>query len=294
MTFLELTKKMAGKIIALLAVISTLMSSQALPPAYSDIDTVSWEDLSDTDISPQGRVALTFDKDLWKHAQTGHFIYHFTDAKASETVYFHAEVYYKWIKDFFGVTEDSWKKKSHIFIFTEEKTWNDFKAGVKHEGEAAAFTNFWELFMLREPLWTSPRRSLAHEITHVVLFRFADGPVPLFLNEGFACFAASQLLKMQLEVNNYQPAPLKPLSAGEYIPLATIAAMTRYPEEDVNVFYAEAEWFARFIVFTYGKEKFYDLLRAVSKGGDFITSAEKVCGIDLDGLEDKFKAYALQ
>lgn len=280
------------KKIAVLSIFSIIPIALAGSLSFASVDMLAWEDLSDKDMSPIGRAALSMDKDKWKHAETEHFIYHFTDEKGSETVYFHAEAYYKWIKDFFGIKKDSWVKKNQVFIFTGEDMWQDFLARVNKPHGPGAFTTGWELFIYRRPYWASPRYSLAHELTHVIVFRFLEGPIPLFLDEGFASFAASQLLKMQLEQSDYDHRPLKLLSEKEYVPLSQIAAMERYPDER-EVFYREGEWFVRFLVFTYGQPRFYEFMRAIAKGGAFRYSIEHVYEDDLDSIEKKFISYSL-
>lgn len=273
---------------------SILAITLLFTPAVScaSIDTIPWEELTDKDMSPLGRAALSFDRDSWRHAETGHFVYHFIDEKMAEAVYFHAEAYYKWIKDFFGVTEDKWSRKSRVFVFTDEKMWSEFLDRARQARGPGAFTNGWELFICRKPYWLSPRYSLAHELSHVIAFRFLEGPIPLFLDEGFASFAASQLLKMQLERTDYEYHPLKLLSEEEYIPLVDAAGMTRYPGNR-EVFYREGEWFVRFLTFTYGHERFYEFMRAMAKGGDFKSSLEGVYGVDMDSIEKRFMSYSL-
>jgi len=110
--------KIAFAFLLIFFAVSILRTPIASP---SEIMTVNWSDISDKDISPSGKAALSFEAGLWKHAETEHFVYHFTDDKEAETIYVHAETYYKWIKDFFGVAKDEWSKKSHVFVFTNEE-----------------------------------------------------------------------------------------------------------------------------------------------------------------------------
>ncbi len=261
--------------------------------ACSEINTTSWERLSDKDIGPQGRAALIINKKNWKHAETEHFVCHFTDDKEAEICYVNSEVYYNWIKDFFGVLQDKWRKKNHVFIFTEKPMWDDFLARLNYKRKVDGFTNGWELFMYRQPDFVGPRESLAHEMTHIIVFRFTAGPLPLFLNEGFAEFVSSQAIKLQLEEGGWKQGLSKHLNPEEYIPLNEIAAMNSYPEGRVAAFYGESGWFTKFLVSKYGKEKFYDLLKSVSHGEDFKRSLEKVCGSDLETVENDFKSYCM-
>lgn len=283
-------KAMAGA--ALLAGLLCAFSGEVVSGAARGIDVVAWEDLSDRDISPEGRAALSLYKSAWKHAQTGHFVYHFTDERSAETVYVHAEIYYKWIKDFFGVSEDRWAKKNHIFIFSGEESWKEFLKRLKRPDYPEAFTTGWELFIERKPLWVSPRTSLAHELTHVIVFKFAEGPLPLFLNEGFANYVSRQLVGMQLDNAGYRLPYLEPIPEDAYIALKEISAMDSYPAGRTAVFYNESEWLVKFLISRYGKEKFYELLKKNAAGEDFGKSLEVVCGVSRDDAEADFREYS--
>ncbi len=259
----------------------------------STIPLVEWEDLSDKDVSPQAKLAVTQEKELWRHAETDHFIYHFKDPKEAETIYIHAEIYYQWVKELFQVTEDSWKKKAHIFVFEDEKVWQAFnsKAGPVLEGDA--FTTGWELFIYRNPFWLAPKKTLAHEITHVIVFRFLDGPIPMFLNEGFAEFVSTRAVSTQFGGNEYDVRTLKLLEQSEYISLEELTTLRSYPEGRIKTFYRESELLVRFLIVNFDKGNFYLLLRAVSKGKPFREALEEIYHLDLAGLEEPFKTYAI-
>jgi hypothetical protein len=266
----------------------------ASPP----FETVSWGNLSDKDISIEAGVVLHLNPDSWKHSESAHFVYHFTNAKEAETVILHAEVYYGWIKDMFGVTQDEWKKKVHVFIFEDEKVWEEFK----HRGTlepmigADAFTTGRELFIHRASFWLAPQKTLAHEITHVVVFRFLDGPIPLFLNEGFAEFMSYRAVSLQADGDEFRIRTIRLIPEDRYIPLKKLADTVVYPKEleEVRVFYQESELLARYLILSYEKTKFYSLLKSVSQSKSFAYSLHEVYGLALDELEEKFKAYAIQ
>lgn len=257
------------------------------------VDT-SWKDLSDKDMSPEGRAALSLKKEDWKHAESAHFIYHFIDKKESDAVFSQTEAYYNWIKDFFGIKEDKWRKKSHVFIFTDGVLWDDLMARLGKPIERRSFTNGWELFIFRAPIWIAPRYALGHELTHLIVFRFMEGPVPLFLNEGFSSFATSQLVKMQLEMDRYEAPYINPVNASEYIPLEEMVKMSDYPAGREEAFYRESEWFVRFLVLQYGKEKFYIFMRAVAGGEKVVKAVERTYGENVDIIEKRFRRYATE
>ncbi|MFH1996024.1 MAG: hypothetical protein ABIJ27_03385 [Candidatus Omnitrophota bacterium] len=264
--------------------------------AAADIATVQWKRLSDTDISPIGRSALALDKKKWQHAETGHFIYHFVDADWAEIVYINAEVFYSWIKDIFGIRKDTWTKKVHIFVFTDEARWNDFKEKARVTAHGDAFTSGWELFFYRRPHVLTARKSLAHEITHVIVFRFLDGPIPIFLNEGFAEFISMRAIAMQEQASEYDLRAVKFLTKGEYLPLEELIAAKTYPtsKEALIIFYRESELLVRHLILNHQTEKFYKLLRLVSKGQTFKQAVKKTYEKDFTSFEKEFKKYALE
>lgn len=269
----------------------TLFAAEGLCAA--EIPTVEWKRLSDKDISPEARAALSFQKELWKHAETGHFIYHFTDAKEAETVWVHAEVYYRWVKELFGVTEDEWTRKVHIFVFQEEAVWKDFLLRAQPKLQGDAYTSGWELFIRRDPYWLAPMKTLAHEITHVILFRFLDGPIPLFLNEGFAEFVGYRALAMQMGVSEFDIRVVKLLPPDQYLPLKELIKMTSYPKDKIEIFYRESELLVRHLILDHDGRRFYDLLRKASRGQDFEDILKEIYGMDLENFEEKFKAFAV-
>ncbi len=257
------------------------------------IPTISFDELSDKDISPAGRAALSESKGLWKHAETDHFIYHFTDEKEAETITIYAELYYQWVKELFGVTVDPWKKKSQIFVFQDKEVWHHFNERIQSSLEGDAFTTGWELFIYRAPFWLSPKKTLAHEITHIIVFRFLEGPIPLFLNEGFAEFVSYRAIATGFGGNEYNVRVLQLIEPEKVIPLGDLAKMKTYPAA-VETFYQESELLVRFLILTYNSRNFYTLLHEVSKGRDFTGEIKKIYDLDLSALEEKFKDFAVK
>ncbi len=285
------TKTVKNELLALTALVTVWCG--ASHTAFAEIPAVSWETISDKDISPAGRAALSLKKDLWKHAETDHFVYHFMDEKASEAVWAHSETYYDWIKNLLGITEDAWKKKNHIFIFTDQKVWDEFKARAGASSAVRAYTNGWELFLFRDEFWLSPKQSLAHELTHVIIFRFLEGPLPLFLNEGFAQFVSMRAVEMQAEAGGYTSGPLSSIPEKEFIPLRELAGMRSYPEGRKETFYLESALLVRFLLSSYKSEKLYTLLRTTAQGVDFSQAVEEVYGMGLESLEEMFRASVI-
>jgi hypothetical protein len=261
-------------------------------PAWGAIDPLSWDNLSDKDISPEGRAALSMDPGKWKHAETEHFVYHYTNEKEAETIYINSEVYYRWVKEIFGITKDKWTKKNHVFIFSDNEKWSDFKSRTGNPGEFLAFTTGWELYIYRDPHWVKPRISLAHEITHIILFRFLDGPIPLFLNEGFAEFVSYRAIAMQMEKNEFDLRTVRLMKEKDFIPIEELADMSTYPTDKIGSFYRESELLTRYLILNNDSKKYYELLRSTSNGRPFSKAAYDIYSVDMRTLEKKFRSFA--
>lgn len=278
-------------VLKLVAAVFLLLVS---PAAAKEIPAIDWKTLSDTDITPVGKAALGYKKGEWKHAETKHFVYHYTDPREAETIYIHAEIYYDWIKAIFGVSEDRWKKKAHVFIFQDPADWTDFLAKNRPGTQASAFTNGFELFIRRDPFYLAPMRIMAHEITHVIVFRFLDGPIPLFLNEGFAEFISYRAVAMQAGRSEFDMRTLQLIEPKDFIPLETLAVMRDYPEGKVETFYRESEWLVRALILKHDSKLFYALLKEVSGGARFQDSLSQLYGKEIETLATEFKKAVLK
>lgn len=261
------------------------------------VKSVDWRDLSDKNISASGRAALQINRELWKHAETEHFIYHFRDEKEAETVYVHAESVYQWIKIFFGIAEDTWPAKCHIFIFEDKTFWQEFnkQPGGERLPGAEAYTNGSELFIYREPFYLEPQRVLAHEITHIVMHRFLKGVLPLYLNEGFAEFVSYKAIAPQADGNEYNFHTIAMIPEKNFVPPDRLALVKKYPESDEakRFFYQESELFVRYLMLSQGPQKFHSLLERAASGFPLDQMAEEICGMNIETLSHKFKTYAV-
>jgi hypothetical protein len=258
---------------------------------------VEWRDLSDRDISRDGREALQIHREAWQHAETEHFICHFRDHKQAETVFVHAETYYQWVKDMLGITEDPSKKKCHVFIFEDKVMWQEFNRQRPNERleSAEAYTNGTELFIYREPFYLSPQKALAHEITHIIVNRFMGGSLPLFLNEGLAETISYKAISLQAEGDDFAYRTVKMIPESDYISVEKLAAFKNYPASEpvLEVFYRESELLVRYLTLNFGKSKLGELLAKTAKGEAFYDCLNSIYGMDLGTFERKFRTYGV-
>ena len=250
--------------------------------------------MSDRDLSADGRAALQINRDAWKHAETEHFIYHFRDEKQAETVYVHAEGYYAWIKEIFGVENDPWKTKCQVYIFEDKALWEEFnkQPGTERLSGAEAYTNGTDLFIHLEPFYLTPQKVLAHEITHIVVHRFLKGTLPLFLNEGFAEFMSYKALALQTGGDEFRLHTVKMIPQEDFISVQELAQMRNYPAKK-EIFYQESELVVRYLLLNNDRKKFYELLAQTASGTVFEDALNSIYEKDLETFEPKFRTYAV-
>ncbi len=260
----------------------------------SNIPEVPWSELSDHKLTETGQEAFKIYGDAWHHAETAHFVYHFHDSKEAETVLVHAEAYYGWIKQLFGVQKDEEKRKGHVFVFDDKVLWKSFNARTPEKLPGAeAFTNGFELFIYLEPFYLEPQRVLAHEITHLVLFRFVEGPVPLFLNEGFAEFMATKAIALKADGDEFRVRTFRMVAAKDFIPVKELVAAKTYPAGREKTFYQESELLTRYLILNYPPDKFYSLLKLTAGGRPFKDALQELYNLDLASFSEKFELYAM-
>jgi hypothetical protein len=143
------------------------------------------------------------------------------------------------------------------------------------------------------------KRTLAHEITHLVMYRFVGPGVPLWLNEGFAEYTGMKCYATFLRTRGYAAKPVtRMVSETAYIPLPTLTGYTAYPSDPVQVgtFYRQSERLVRFLA-AKDKSRFLKLLEEISKGARFESALQRNFGLifsSVNQLEAAFKPYATQ
>jgi hypothetical protein len=196
-----------------------------------------------------------------------------------------------------GKDTTAWERKCHLFLFDDEADWKQFQqfggldpwtGGIHGEGA---------LFIRRNPGPVADNNTLPHEITHLVLYRFFGPGIPLWLNEGFAEYAAARCRASFYRARGYSARPrAASVNAAQYLPLADLTSATGYPTDDLQVvtFYDESHKLVRFLSAA-NRKGFHAFLEAMGKGARFETAAAAHFGNrfpNLDTVEREFKSYA--
>ncbi len=253
--------------------------------------------LSDTSFGTLGQKALSIHPGEWKHSETANFVYHFSSLSIAQAVASEAEFYYRVIAKELGKDTSQWERKSHIFIFEGEGDWQQFQSAGGIEKWSGGIHAQGQLFIQRNPKVKFKGNSLAHEVTHLVVHRFYQGGIPLWLDEGLAEYTASRWYASYWHARGFSAHPRSlSINPENFIPLNELTSLASYPQEDAQVltFYAEAERLVRFLS-AKDKSGFLKFMDGMAQGNRFDTALEKGFGstfFNVAALETDFKPYA--
>ncbi|HEV7404865.1 MAG TPA: hypothetical protein VGO11_18125 [Chthoniobacteraceae bacterium] len=253
--------------------------------------------LTDRAITPLGERALAIRPTEWKHGETANFAFHYFSDATAKPMALEAEFYYRVISKELERDTTKWERKCHVFVFEDDADWAKFKTAGGLEPWSGGIHAQGELFLQRDPHQKFKGNALAHELTHLIVFRFFGPGVPLWLNEGLAEYTATRWYASFWRARGFGAFP-KSMSVdpANYLPLGKLTSALSYPQKDAEViaFYAESERLVRFLSAS-DKHKFSLFLEAMSKGARFDSALDKNFGtafFNLDALEKQFQPYA--
>jgi len=128
-------------------------------------------------------------------------------------------------------------------------------------------------------------RTIAHELTHVVVHLATENPyagLPAWLDEGLAMYNEGELPAAN------RKALERAIRENRLISVRSLTAPTGKPEE-INLFYGEAYSVVEFLLKTYGKEKMMELLAVFKEGAAYDDALMRVYGFDQDGLDARWR-----
>ncbi len=273
-----------------------LLAAGPTPPPPAPFEPKTWPTLSDQLVSPRGKVALAFKPERWLHGESEHFVIHYRRITEAKRVALEIEYHLWFVLRALSATPESYRRKSHVFIFEDEKDWAEYKAKTDLPVWSASLAIGDELYLNlrdgRTGLFDS--KTLAHETTHAVVARLYPGRRwPRWLNEGFAETISG--VSVAARMGQYARQFQRQLPGADY-PLATLIVTEEYPSSPVEVahFYQSSERLVRFLLNDHPPEKFPNLVDALLDGGDFRAAVTRVFPErypDWPAFEKRFERY---
>lgn len=279
------------------AVICFALGAWAQTPDTTPFTEKPLAQISDNALTALGQRALAIRPAAWKHAETTNFVLHYFTDVAGRAVASEAEFYYRSIATELERDTKKWERKGHVFIFEEEADWSQFKTVGGLEPWSGGIHSQGELFLMRNTQKKFKGNTLAHELTHLIVFRFFGAGVPLWLDEGLAEYTATRWYSSYWRARGYSAFPRsQSVDPTHYVPLAKLTSALSYPAESNSViaFYNQSERLVRFLSAT-DKHRFAEFLESMSRGARFESALDKSFGtkfFNTEALEKQFKPYA--
>lgn len=199
---------------------------------------------------------------------TDHFVVYHRNQRVGKDVARIAEQTYRRLYRDLGCEED-WYKPCEIYIYPDHKEFAKVTGQHKWTGGSHSIVRRAGVLVEHriESFQSQPRLVSAiipHEVTHAILSHRLNyrKNVPLWINEGFAI--RSEPLTIQ---RHYHRVASQARYTRELFPLKDFVELTDYPEDRIEVFYAQSFSLANFLVEYRGLRRFLNLLedRTVSQ-----------------------------
>jgi len=265
------------------------------PPRDVRLVEKKYEQLANRDLGAMGTKALAIVPAKWKHAETDNFIVHYRRVTEAQRAVREIEYALWYVAKTFGATKEQYARKSHVFIFQDEKEWKQFLVQTVIPQWSASFARGDELFLHVGGMGEGfDSHLVAHETTHAVVARlYPRKHWPVWLNEGFAEYMGSACVaarKGQYIKGLERNLTLAGLSFDQLI------ATTEYPQsrEEVRRFYQSSEKVVRFLMTEFPKQDFPKFAEAMLGDSTFESAVVAVYGKqvkDFDAFKKKYERF---
>jgi hypothetical protein len=291
---------MVARCLLFLLLLAPDLSADSAPitrKGLNGLEAVRLESIRDSNVSALGIAALSIRPGDWQHAETANFVYHYFQSFIATPVSVEAEFYYRVIADELERDTKDWQRKCHIFIFEKPEDWKTFQNRAALDPWTGGIHANGELFIQRDPKKRYKGNTLGHEVAHLVLHRFFGPGIPLWLNEGYAEYAASKGYAAYHRARGFLAKPRSaPVPPAAFIPIAQLASATAYPRDvqAIKIFYIESEKLVRFLA-GINSQSFRAFLECMARGNRFDTALQTGYGSRFTGmtaLEQEFRTYA--
>ena len=252
-----------------------------------------WEDLPNHEISPAGEQALAFQRAQWRHGETDHFIIHYRSMGDALQVAREIEFDLWHVAQSLGAEPGQYARKSHVYIFRDEKEWQKFLVETRAPGWVHSFASRDDLFLdLRAAEGGFDSHTLAHETTHAIISRiYGNRRWPLWLNEGFAEYMGGASVAAR---NSRSPRSNQRKLQFAEMTVAEMFATQRYPEAPLEVarLYDTSAKFVRYLFNKYPKELFPKFVELVIGGRPPTEALVEIYGQEFSDMADFEKRFS--
>lgn len=227
----------------------------------------------------------------WRRRSTDHFvIYYEKNSGLQGTMHYAEQSYERTVSDF-GMDDADWKTRVTIYVFGDDKSWQDFLAMNSDRtiewsaGFALPSANEIYLYVTDEKS-NLYKGVLPHELTHVLHYRYVGGIFqPIWLTEGLA------VSQEKGGVKESRRAVKDIVKSHDAFPLEALLRLNSYPSRSINLFYAQSATVVGFMLDEWGIDKLKEFMFAFARAHDTTQVIQSVYGVSLDTFEKKWESY---
>ncbi|MCP4607506.1 MAG: hypothetical protein GY845_02155 [Planctomycetes bacterium] len=180
-------------------------------------------------------------------------------------------------------------RKIKILIYADN---DEFQSAILFAPDWAgglAFTQYNIIvYGIRPDQFEWGKRTLAHEITHVLVEEATFGPfgdVPTWLNEGLAMHSEG-------EMTEYHKGILESAIANDELrSVQSISSSFPADPDMATLAYVQSSSLVSYLLDTYGWEKMRELLEVFKEGSTYDSGLNQVYSFDINGLEEEWLTY---
>jgi hypothetical protein len=246
----------------------------------------------DSGVKPPASARVRFlpQKDgVWSVAETANFRIFFRgdvkpiDKMAQVLEESRQSAYEKW----FGKAEDTWSPKCYLYLDDAGK---EFKKAPKNaRGYTSSYQKGWNYHRYITVHADDPDlvdTVLPHEVTHAVLIGHFVDQIPTWADEGMAGLA-----QRKADLVDFHKLLEKHERKGKLFSLQTLVELDGYPDDDVDLFYAQSAAVVEFLTSTKEPKVFVAFVRDGKKDG-WLPALKKHYGYaNFDEFEKRWKEH---
>jgi hypothetical protein len=135
------------------------------------------------------------------------------------------------------------------------------------------------------------RRSIAHELTHLVIHQMVFNPyndLPTWLDEGIAMYMEGTLQPV------FTDSLHKAIAEESLISVRSLSSPFSAYAEKAVLAYAQSYSLVEFLISNYGQSKMLELLNIFREGSGYDEALEEVYDFDTEGLDSLWRSYPLK
>jgi len=181
------------------------------------------------------------------------------------------------------------ERKPKVFVYPDSE---ELRSAVLFTQEWTGALAFWDYNIILIPVRSGnlewAKRTLAHEITHLLVREATFGPfgdIPTWLNEGLAQYAEGEMEEYQSQILD------EAIKENTLLSVRSLGSSFPTDPDQAYLAYAQSLSLVSFLIDNYDWAKMRELLAIFKEGSTYDNALIEVYGFDTNGLEERWRAH---